>query len=104
MHLRSPVDILVTFGRRTSFVSSQNSWKADVWRQAKLAGLSRRQPSSRQNPQVHQNPRKVLGEICITGVLHVEVDVTGIAEDTLEYFALKLAETLCIHSAHWHRL
>jgi hypothetical protein len=48
-------------------------------------------------------PRKVLGEVCITGVFHVEVDVTGIAEGTLERIAAKLAGTPCIHSASWHR-
>lgn len=56
VHLQSPVDILVKFGYRTSFIPSRNGWKTDVWRQAKLAGLGRRCPSSRQNPQMHQNP------------------------------------------------
>jgi hypothetical protein len=48
-------------------------------------------------------PRKVTAELCTTGLYYVEVDILGVAEDTLKIIAAKLGETPCIHTARWHR-
>jgi hypothetical protein len=48
-------------------------------------------------------PRKVTAELCFSGVFHVEVDVTGLAEDILTIVAAKLAASTCIRTAHRHR-
>lgn len=48
-------------------------------------------------------PRKVTAELCISGVIHVEVDITGLSENMLNIIAAKLAASTCIRTAHWHR-
>jgi hypothetical protein len=48
-------------------------------------------------------PRKVVAEIATTGIFHVEVDVTGLSEDTVSLIAAKIGEVPCILSARWHR-
>ena len=49
-------------------------------------------------------PRKVLAELSIRGVFHVEVDIAGISPDYMEIIAAKIGEAPCIHSARWHNL
>jgi hypothetical protein len=48
-------------------------------------------------------PRKVLAEIATTGNVHVEVDVTGLSEDTICLIAAKLGQAPFIVNAYWHR-
>jgi hypothetical protein len=48
-------------------------------------------------------PRRVLAEFGIGDTVHVEVDITGIAEDMLTLIASKLRATPCIRNAYWHR-
>ena len=48
-------------------------------------------------------PRKVIAEWGATDTLHVEVQLTGVAEHTLSVIAAKLAQVPCIVSAYWHR-
>ena len=47
-------------------------------------------------------PRKVLAELSITGVFHVEVDIAGISGDCVDIIASKIGEAPCVHSARWH--
>lgn len=49
-------------------------------------------------------PRKVLAELSLKGVFHIEVDVTGIAQDRMDIIAAKIGEAPSIHSARWHPL
>ena len=48
-------------------------------------------------------PQKVLAEWATTGRLHVEVQVSGIAEETVNLITAKLGQAPCILSAFWHR-
>lgn len=48
-------------------------------------------------------PRKVLAEIATTGNVHVEVDVTGLSEDTISLIAAKLGQAPFVVNAYWHR-
>jgi hypothetical protein len=49
-------------------------------------------------------PRKVLAELSLRGVFHVEVDITGISRDCMDIVAAKIGEAPCIHSVRWHLL
>jgi hypothetical protein len=48
-------------------------------------------------------PRKVLAEWATTGLLHVEVQVAGMAEETINLIAAKLGQHPCILNAYWSR-
>jgi len=48
-------------------------------------------------------PRRVLAEWATTGVLHVEVQVAGLAEERLDLIAAKLGSVPSILNAYWHR-
>jgi len=49
-------------------------------------------------------PRKVLAELSIKGVFHVEIDITGITRNCMDIIAAKIGEAPCIHSARWNPL
>ena len=49
-------------------------------------------------------PRKVLAELSLKGVFHVEVDITGLTRDGMDIIAAKIGEAPCVHSARWHLL
>jgi hypothetical protein len=49
-------------------------------------------------------PRKVLAELSIRGVFHVDIDISGITRDCMDIIAAKIGEAPCIHSARWHPL
>jgi hypothetical protein len=49
-------------------------------------------------------PRKVLAELSLKGVFHVEVDITGLSRDGMDIVAAKIGEAPSIHSASWHPL
>jgi hypothetical protein len=48
-------------------------------------------------------PRKVIAEWATTGLMHVEVQVGGLSEDTLNLIAGKLNSVPCIQNAYWYR-
>ena len=48
-------------------------------------------------------PRRVLAEWATTGLLHVEVQIAGVAEETVNLIAAKLGQVPCILSAYWSR-
>ena len=48
-------------------------------------------------------PRRVLAEWTTGGTLHVEVQVVGMSEDTLNLVAAKIAQVPCILHSYWHR-
>lgn len=48
-------------------------------------------------------PRRVLAEWATKEMLHVEVEIFGLSETTLNLIAAKLGQVPSILSAHWHR-
>ncbi len=48
-------------------------------------------------------PRRVIAEWGTAGILHVQVDIGGVPEETVNRIAAKLGQVPCILSAHWHR-
>ena len=49
-------------------------------------------------------PRKVLAELSLNGVFHVEIHISGITRECMNIIAAKIGEAPCIHSARWHPL
>lgn len=47
-------------------------------------------------------PRRVAAEFGIADVLHIEVDICGIAEDRLSLIAAKLGQYPNVLGAYWH--
>lgn len=48
-------------------------------------------------------PRRVNAEFATTGLLHVELDVTGISESRLSVITAKIGQVPCVLNAYWHR-
>jgi hypothetical protein len=48
-------------------------------------------------------PRRVVAEWASTGMLHVEVQIAGLREETLDLITAKLGQVPCIQNAYWHR-
>jgi hypothetical protein len=48
-------------------------------------------------------PRKVVSELSTAGTLHIQIDVSGLAEETIDLIAAKLRQVPCIQNAYWHR-
>jgi hypothetical protein len=49
-------------------------------------------------------PRRVTAEFASNDVLHVEVDVCGIAEEQLSLIASKIRQAPSTVTAHWHQI
>jgi hypothetical protein len=49
-------------------------------------------------------PRRLSVEFSSNDILHIEVDVCGLAEQQLSSIAGKIREAPCIVNAYWHRL
>jgi hypothetical protein len=49
-------------------------------------------------------PRRILAEFSSNDLLHIEVDVFGIADEHLALIAAKIRQATSIVSASWHRL
>jgi hypothetical protein len=49
-------------------------------------------------------PRRVSAEFSSNDVLHMEVDVCGVADDQLALIARKIRQSPCIVNAYWHQL
>ena len=47
-------------------------------------------------------PRRVVAEMGIGDVLHIQVDIVGMAEERLTLITAKLNQALSIRDAHWH--
>jgi hypothetical protein len=47
-------------------------------------------------------PRKVVAEIATNGIVHVEVDITGLSGDAMTLIAAQIGEAPCILSSRWH--
>jgi hypothetical protein len=48
-------------------------------------------------------PRRVMAEWATTGVVHVQIEVAGLPEETVDRIAAKIAQVPCILNAYWHR-
>jgi (p)ppGpp synthase/HD superfamily hydrolase len=48
-------------------------------------------------------PRKVTAEWTMTGNVHMEVQLAGMSEATLELITAKIAQVPCILTAYWYR-
>jgi len=49
-------------------------------------------------------PRRVVAEMGSGDVLHIQVDIVGMAEERLSLITAKLNQSLSIRDAHWHAL
>jgi hypothetical protein len=49
-------------------------------------------------------PRRVNAEFSSNDLLHIEVDVCGIADEQLALIAGKIRQSPCIVNAYWHQL
>ena len=49
-------------------------------------------------------PRRVSAEFSSNDLLHIEVDVCGLADEQLALIAAKIRQATSIVSAYWHRL
>lgn len=49
-------------------------------------------------------PRRVIAEFSSNDILHIAVDVCGIADEQLALIAGKIRQSPCIVNAYWHRL
>jgi hypothetical protein len=49
-------------------------------------------------------PRRVSAEFSSNDLLHIEVDVWGIADEQLALIAAKIRQSTSIVNAYWHRL
>jgi hypothetical protein len=49
-------------------------------------------------------PRRVVAEMGTGEILHIQVDIVGMAEERLTRITAKLNEALSIRDAHWHRV
>jgi hypothetical protein len=47
-------------------------------------------------------PRRVVAEMGSGDILHIQVDVVGMAEERLSLIASKLNQALCIRDAYWY--
>jgi hypothetical protein len=47
-------------------------------------------------------PRRVIAEFGTHGTMHIQVDVSGMAESTLNLIAAKLGQVPTILDAYWH--
>jgi hypothetical protein len=47
-------------------------------------------------------PHRVVAEFATTGLVHVEVDVSGLPESQLSIIAAKIAQTVPVLNAYWH--
>jgi hypothetical protein len=48
-------------------------------------------------------PRRVSAELSTNEVLHIEINVTGLADDRLTIIAAKLGQLPMVMNAYWHR-
>jgi hypothetical protein len=49
-------------------------------------------------------PRRIVAEFATTGVMHVQVDVSGLPEARLTIIAAKIAQAVPVLNAYWHYL
>jgi hypothetical protein len=49
-------------------------------------------------------PRRVTAEFGTNDILHIQVDICGLAEDQLALIASKIRQAPCILNAYWHRI
>ena len=48
-------------------------------------------------------PRRVIAEWGLRDCLYIEVEIAGIAAETLSQIAVRLAQIPSVHEAYWHR-
>ena len=49
-------------------------------------------------------PRRVIAEHSSEDQLHIRIDVGGLSEEMMCLIAGKVAQTVCVLDAHWHRI
>ena len=49
-------------------------------------------------------PRRIIAEIGINDILHIQVDVCGLAEEQLTIIAAKVSQATSVFNAYWHRV
>jgi len=48
-------------------------------------------------------PRRVVVQQASDGTVHMEIEVSGLSEETLNLIAGKIAQVPCIMNAYWYR-
>jgi len=48
-------------------------------------------------------PRRVVADLATSGALHIQVDIAGLSEDTVNRIAAKLGHVPSVVEAYWHR-
>lgn len=48
-------------------------------------------------------PRRVVADWGIAGTCHIEIDIAGLSEATLDLIAAKLGQVPCMLNAYWQR-
>jgi hypothetical protein len=49
-------------------------------------------------------PRRVIAEFGSCNSLHIEVDISGVADGRMSLIAAKAREDVCVLNAYWHRI
>jgi hypothetical protein len=49
-------------------------------------------------------PRRIVAEFATTGLVHVQIDVSGLSERRLSLIAAKIAQSVPVLNAYWHWL
>ena len=49
-------------------------------------------------------PHRVVAEFATTGIMHVQIDVSGLGEQRLAIIAAKVAQSVPVLNAYWHYL
>jgi len=49
-------------------------------------------------------PRRISAEFSSNDILHIEVDVCGVADEQLALIAAKIRQATSVVNAYWHRL
>jgi len=49
-------------------------------------------------------PRRIAAEFATTGLVHVEIDVSGVSESRLSMIAGKIGQAVPVLNAYWHWL
>jgi hypothetical protein len=47
-------------------------------------------------------PNRIAAGFATTGLLHVQIDLSGISERCLSLIAAKIAQTVAVLNAYWH--
>jgi hypothetical protein len=53
---------------------------------------------------INVTPRRVVAEFANNSVMHLQIDVSGVSEARLSLISAKIAQSVAVLNACWHRL